>query len=104
MAGKTSGKSAVAYYANYKSSGKYAKNRKKKLERQLKLQPNNEKQIITAMANVGSYRRATPINPKWSSTNIRELEIKRLFTKGNVKELKWDNKSFTLGARVHWGT
>lgn len=62
---KTSSKSKTAYYAQYKSASKWAANRKRKLERQLKLQPGNAEQINAAIGKI-SYRRGTPKNPMWS--------------------------------------
>jgi len=68
MAKKGSSKSQEGYYSAYKSSNKQAKNRKIKLERQLKLQPNNE-QVKQALLDI-RYRRRTPGNNGWSHSGI----------------------------------
>ena len=64
MAGKSS-KSQEGYYAKYKSSKTWETNRKARLERTLKAQPNNEqvKQALNGMV----YRRKTPGPLGWSS-------------------------------------
>lgn len=76
---KTVSKSKQAYYTQYKNSSRWAANRKRKLERQLKLQPGNEKQIQAAIGNI-SYRRATPKNPQWSHSAIRIAKLFKEFT------------------------
>jgi hypothetical protein len=72
-------KSKQAYAALYKSSTRWATNRKIKLQRVLKQQPNNE-QIKDALANI-KYRRRTP-NSKtvWSHGNIRLAKLFKEFT------------------------
>ncbi len=76
MANKTS-KGQEGYYASYKSSGKHAKNRKAKLERLLKKQPNNE-QIKQALKDI-HYRRGTPKTSMWSHSAIRKAKIFKEF-------------------------
>ena len=66
---KTSSKSKSTYYASYKANRKWESNRRKKLERTLKSQPNNL-QVIEALKNI-KYRRKTPTTRMWSSTWIR---------------------------------
>lgn len=78
MAIKTS-KSAEGYFAKYKTSGKEASNRLKKLERQLKLQPGNEKQILLAIKNI-HHRRKTPVTPIWSASTRRTAQLIKEFT------------------------
>ena len=72
-------KSKQAYSALYKSSTRWATNRKIKLTRVLKQQPNNE-QVKDALANI-KYRRHTP-NSKtvWSHGNIRLAKLFKEFT------------------------
>ena len=72
-------KSKQAYAALYKSSTRWATNRKIKLTRVLKQQPNNE-QVKDALANI-KYRRHTP-NTKtvWSHGNIRLAKLFKEFT------------------------
>lgn len=121
---KTVSKSKQAYYSNYKSSSRWASNRKRKLERQLKLQPSNEAQIKTAIGNI-SYRRGTPTNRVWSHSNIRIAQLFKEFSGRASQELFSSNPktqaqalqaintrrqynnlpegkvSFSLGARAH---
>jgi hypothetical protein len=78
MAIKTS-KSAEGYFAKYKSSGKEASNRLKKLERQLKLQPGNAEQITKAIKNI-HHRRKTPVAPYWSHSMIATARLVKSFT------------------------
>lgn len=75
---KTTSKSKQAYYAQYKSSSKWASNRKRKLQKQLKLQPNNAKQIETAIGNI-SYRRSTPKTKQWSHNSIALAKLFKQF-------------------------
>jgi hypothetical protein len=116
-------KSKQAYSALYKSSTRWATNRKIKLTRVLKQQPNNE-QIKDALANI-KYRRHTP-NGKtvWSHNNIRLAKLFKEFTGRASVDLfnsnpkvqasalayrpDWDKwkviegkVSFSLGARAH---
>jgi hypothetical protein len=76
MAIKTS-KGREAYYSAYKAQNKQAKNRKAKLERLLKKDPNNE-QVREALANV-KYRRKTPSNPIWTSSKRKTATILKEF-------------------------
>ena len=78
MANKTS-KSNEGYFAKYKTSNKEASNRKRKLERQLKLQPSNEKQILAAIVNI-HHRRHTPKAPFWSHTSKHIAQMMKHFT------------------------
>jgi hypothetical protein len=116
-------KSKQAYSALYKSSTRWATNRKIKLTRVLKQQPNNE-QIKDALANI-KYRRHTP-NTKtvWSHGNIRFAKLFKEFTGRASADLFSSNPkvqaaalayrpdgyklkviegkvSFSLGARAH---
>ena len=76
---KTRGPSAKAYYAAYKSQGTFAKNRRKKLERTLKAQPNNL-QVAQALKNIDSYRRKTPNVSTWSTTRRDTAKLFKEFT------------------------
>lgn len=77
MAIKTS-KSQTAYYARYKTSRVWESNRKRRLERALKAQPENE-QIKRALKNM-VYRRRTPTNHVWSASWVRTAKIIKAFT------------------------
>lgn len=97
-------------------------NRKRKLLKLLKQQPNNE-QIKDALANI-KYRRKAPKNREWSHSDIRLAKLFKLFTGRADRELFSSNPkvqaaalqrhsqkdfanlpqgkvSFTLGARAH---
>jgi len=76
MAQKTS-KGQEGYYARYKSGGVHAKNRRIKLERQLKLQPNNE-QVAMALKDI-RYRRKTPGANGWSHSGIAVAKVLKEF-------------------------
>jgi hypothetical protein len=116
-------KSKQVYATLYKSSTRWATNRKIKLTRALKQQPNNE-QIKDALANI-KYRRHTP-NGKtvWSHSNIRLAKLFKEFTGRASADLFSSNPkvqaaalayrpdannlkviegkvSFSLGARAH---
>lgn len=73
---KTS-KSQEAYYARYKSTT-FALNRKRKLERVVKEQPNNE-QAKMALKDI-HYRRKTPNTSMWSHSDIALAKIFKEFT------------------------
>lgn len=77
MAIKTS-KGRENYFALYKSSKRYEANRKLKLQRQLKLQPNNEN-LRTALSAIRPCRK-TPNSPQWSHTDIRQAKLFKEFT------------------------
>lgn len=74
---KARSKTAEAYFSNYKSSKKWESNRKRKLERTLKAQPNNE-QVKNALKDI-SYRRKTPNNREWSASWIKVAKIFKMF-------------------------
>lgn len=76
MAIKTS-KSQTNYYALYKTTRKWEANRKRRLEKTLRAQPNN-KQVQAALKSL-VYRRRTPTNRVWSATWIRAAKIIKLF-------------------------
>lgn len=125
---KTTSKSKTAYYSQYKSSSRWAANRKRKLEKQLKLQPGNEQQIKTALGNI-SYRRRTPNARVWAHSARKMAQVFKYFSgrasidlfSSNPKvqaqalqqfdtERKFANVtnekvSFSLAARAHdkWG-
>ena len=116
-------KSKQAYAALYKSSTRWATNRKIKLTRLLKQQPNNE-QIKDALTNI-KYRRKTPTTKTvWSHSNIRIAKLFKEFTGRASAELFSSNPkvqsvalsyrpdadkmkviegrvNFSLGARAH---
>lgn len=78
MAQKTS-KSNEAYFARYKQGNLYAAHRKAKLEKLIKLQPNN-KQLPIALKALANYRRKSPNTSHWSHTTIATAKLYKLFT------------------------
>jgi hypothetical protein len=60
-------------YSNYKAGQIWASNRRKKLEKTAKAQPNNT-QVTTALKNI-TYRRHTPKTQVWSSTMRRTAQL-----------------------------
>jgi hypothetical protein len=97
-------KSKQAYSALYKSSTRWATNRKIKLTRLLKQQPNNE-QIKDALANI-KYRRHTPTTKTvWSHNNIRLAKLFKEFTGRASVDLFSSNPKVQAGAlayRPNW--
>lgn len=77
MAANKTSKGQEGYYARYKSGNVHAKNRRAKLERQLKLQPNNE-QVKQALKDI-NYRRKTPGANAWSHSEIALAKLLRSF-------------------------
>ena len=121
MATKASNKAATPA----KPVSRYSINRKKRLERTLKQQPNNE-QVKVALSDDRPSSRKTPNNSYWSHTMIREAKLFKEFTgrmdlnvfsstesvRGNARlhltrtdwaqiKLPEGKVSFTLGARAH---
>lgn len=74
---KSKSKAAEASSSRYKSEKRQEKNRKIKLERQLKLQPNNE-QVKLALKDI-KYRRKTPVNQEWSASWIATAKLFKQF-------------------------
>lgn len=73
MANKKTSKGQEGYYARYKTGSVHAKNRRVKLARLLKLQPNNE-QLKLAIKDI-NYRRKTPGADGWSHSGIRMAKV-----------------------------
>lgn len=78
MANKKKSKSRESYAAAYKSSGREATNRKKRLLRTLKQQPNNE-QVIQALKDTATVHRVAPKVPHWSASKIATAKIVKEF-------------------------
>ena len=100
---KTASNSKTAYLSAYKANNRWATNRRKKLERQLKLQPNNL-QVKAALDNLGGqkYRRKTPTTPVWSSDNIRVAKLFKYFVGRVHKDLFSSNSKLReLALREH---
>jgi hypothetical protein len=96
----TVSKSKQAYSALYKSTTRWATNRKIKLTRVLKQQPNNE-QIKEALANI-KYRRHTPNGKSvWSHSNIRVAKLFKEFTGRASAELFSSNPKIQSAALAY---
>jgi hypothetical protein len=119
---KRAGKSYKAYYSLYKSTNRWSVNRKRRLEKLQKLQPNNA-QIPLAIKAM-RYRRRTPTSNSWSHQSIYYANLFKQFgapaplsmfsTGSNQKHphglqlplaegKSSDRVSFSLGARAHDG-
>lgn len=108
-----------------KPVSRYSINRKRRLERTIKAQPNNE-QAKVALSDDRPSSRKTPNSSYWSHTMIREARLFKEFTgrmdlnvfsstesvRGNARlhltrqdwsqiKLPEGKVSFTLGARAH---
>lgn len=102
MANKSSGASKTGQASNYKTSKLWERNRLHKLTKQLKLQPNNEKQIKAAMSAV-KYRRKVPKAPFWSKTRIKLAGLFKTF-EGRVNlEMFNNNEKISIPATLSWG-
>jgi hypothetical protein len=99
---KSSSKGKQAAYAAYKSENRFVLNRKRKLLKLQKEQPNNE-QVTEALKNI-RFRRKAPGAPVWSHTKINTAAMIAKYCK-KEKAAKMhpaeEKKMFTLGARAH---
>lgn len=84
MATKSRSKTQGLHYVAYKAQGKQAANRKRKLLKLQKEQPNNE-QVTKALANI-KYRRYTPKVQHWSHSAIEKVMLFKTFEKGINQE------------------
>jgi len=78
MANKSRSKGAEGYAAAYKSSKRWESNRKRRLERVLKEQPENQ-QVKDALKSI-VYRRKTPNTREWSASWIATAKLFKMFT------------------------
>lgn len=100
---KGSSKGRQANYAQYKSENRFAANRKRKLLKLQKEQPNNE-QIVEALKNI-RYRRKTPNTSVWSHTRSNYAEMLGMYHKKHKEPKmlpKQEHKMFSLAARAHF--
>lgn len=74
---KSKSTTSVASSSVYKSTRRWESNRKLKLERTLRKQPNNEQVRLALKGMV--YRRKTPKAPEWTSTWIATAKLFKLF-------------------------
>ncbi len=102
MAGKTRSAHQGGLYKQYQASGRMAANRKKKLERALKRNPENT-QIEAALKTIG-YRRKTPKTKVWSKQDKAWAMLQKVFAKGTpVKGKVSEKEMFRLRSRAHDG-
>ena len=92
MANKASGASKTAQAQAYKTLRRWETNRKRKLARALKRNPENAEQINKALAQI-VYRRKTPTTPQWSHTDkLTAQMLKRVCGKMTMKVFSTDAK------------
>lgn len=78
MAATKTSKSNESYFSRYKQGNLAGVHRRAKLERLIKLQPNN-KQLPIALKNVTNYRRKAPTTPVWSHSMIKTAMLMKQF-------------------------
>jgi hypothetical protein len=103
---KARSKAQESRAAAYKAEKRWEKNRKRKLLRALKRDPNNAEQINAAIGNM-VYRRSTPTKPAWTSTSRRLAVLNKKFklTQQNLEDSKKAEKPsygtmFTISTRL----
>lgn len=94
---KTTSKSKTNYYAVYKSSKTWEKNRTKRLERTIKNQPNNE-QAKAALKGGLVYRRKNPVTKPWSASWVRVAKLFKEFTGSFYPDIMSSNKDAVFAA------
>jgi len=99
---KSSSKGAEAYYARYKTEKRWESNRLKRLERALKRNPENAKQIELAMQGM-VYRRKTPNTKVWSSSKRRLAVLFKKFTGSAGADLFSSNEKISTPALMAHG-
>lgn len=77
-------------------SNQWEVNRKRKLEKQLKLQPNNE-QVKQALQNI-HRRRKTPTNREWSKSWIRVAKLFKMFAGRFDRDIMSSNQAVAAAA------
>lgn len=103
MAAKQRSKHQKELYTAYKNQNRFATNRKRKLLKLQKQQPNNE-QITIAIANI-KYRRKTPGTAMFSKTKIAQLTLAGKVKKSTIKfDKPFEKQMFKLGTRAHTNT
>lgn len=75
-------------------------NRKRRLARTLKEQPNNE-QVQLALNDSRGHKRKTPKNPYWSHTMIREAKLFKEFTGKMDTNIFSSIEATRTNARLH---
>lgn len=103
MANKSGSAGRTAKAAAYKTSRRWEANRRRKLERQLKLNPNNAVQIEAALKNI-VYRRKTPTNRTWSPTRRQTAILYKRFTGKVNMDIFSNNEKLSGPALMTHGT
>lgn len=80
--------------------GRIEANRKRRLTRTLKQQPNNE-QVQLALSEPRGHKRKTPKNPYWSHTMIREAKLFKEFTGKMDINIFSSTEATRTNARLH---
>lgn len=103
MAAKQRSKHQKELYTAYKSQNRFATNRKRKLLKLQKEQPNNE-QITIALTNI-KYRRKTPSTAVNSKQKIFQAKLFKEFSKKSsvVFPKMTEKQMFSLKERAHTG-
>ena len=97
MASKSRSKHQGSLYSQYKTEQRWAKNRRKKLEKLAKVHPNNA-QITEALKNI-SYRRKTPTTSVWTSPTREYAQLVASITPDATKHTF--KGMFSIKARAH---
>lgn len=103
MATKTS-KSNESYFARYKTAGVYAANKKRKLQRALKRNPENTS-IELALKSIRTTPPRSPAKVrKWPSSVRAAKELELLFTRAKGPVPQWSSKfsMFSIKERATW--
>lgn len=102
---KSASKGKQAAYAAYKSQNRFVTNKKRKLLKTQKAQPNNE-QVAEALKNI-RWTRKTPGTAIWSHTKISAATMKSKYNKKELLEKMHPaevKKMFSLGVRAGGST
>lgn len=103
--GKRSGKGNELRYAAYKQNKTWEANRKKRLARALKRNPENT-QIEETLKGGLVYRRSTPNSKQWSSTKrseailFKEFRIKVSQVPKKTQNVVDRRSMFSIGVRI----
>lgn len=99
--GKRTGKGHALRYTAYKQNKTYEMNRKRRLARALKRNPENT-QIESVMSGI-VWRRSTPANREWSSTKRRIAELFKEFNGKVDKDIFHSNEKVSAAALAKYG-
>ena len=98
---KSSSKSKELHYAQYKTAKTFEANKKRKLSKLLKKNPNNL-QLVKALSGIRNPRSAPKV-PKWSHTAKADAQMFASFKKAKPGQLvaAMPKQPFSLAARAH---